>query len=59
MDGYITQADNFIKAKSRYTFHLNLQNALEGANNDYIKITMPNSWVFYDCLLYTSDAADE
>ena len=48
MDGYIVQGNNFIKAKAKYTFYLNLQNALSAENNDYIQIKMPKSWVFYD-----------
>lgn len=45
MSGNIVQANNFIKSKSRYTFYLNLQNALQ--STDYIRLKMLKSWVFY------------
>lgn len=45
MSGNIVQTNNFIKSKSRYTFYLNLQNALQ--STDYIKLKMLKSWVFY------------
>ena len=46
MVGNVIQANNFIKAKARYTFYLNLQNAL--ASDDYIQIKMANTWTLYE-----------
>ena len=46
MVGNVIQANNFIKAKARYTYYLNLQNPLTSA--DYIQIKMENSWVLYE-----------
>lgn len=45
MAGSISQANRFIKAKAKYTFYLNIQNAL--TSTDFIKITVPNTWVLY------------
>ena len=46
MAGNVIQDNNFIKAKTRYTFYLNLQNAL--SSTEHIQIKMDNSWTFYE-----------
>ena len=46
MAGSIVQENKFIKAKTRYTFYLNLQNSL--ADPDYIQIKMDDLWIFYE-----------
>lgn len=45
MAASIYQTNKFIKSKSRYTFYLNLQNAL--SSQDYIQVRMLRSWIFY------------
>lgn len=45
LSGSILQTNRFIKSKSKYTFYLNLQNAL--SSSEYIRIRMLNSWKFY------------
>ena len=45
MAGSIVQANQFIKAKTKYTFYLNFQKSL--ADPDYIQIKMDDSWGFY------------
>ena len=45
MVGNVIQANNFIKAKTKYTFYLNLQNAL--SSSDYIRIKMANTWTLH------------
>lgn len=41
----IYQTNKFINSKSRYTFYLNLQNAL--TSQDFIRIRMLKTWIFY------------
>lgn len=46
LTGRIDQENNFVKSMSKYTFYLNLQNALTSSN--YIQMKFPANWVLYD-----------
>lgn len=46
LTGRIDQENNFVKSRSKYTFYLNLQNAITSSN--YIQMKFPTNWVLYD-----------